>query len=111
LSFALRNPSLFPVDINTADYETILRVPGIGVLSAKKIVLARRYRTLNYSNLKKIGVVLKRAQYFITCKELKHNTILELKPEGVRGIILNENKPYRTKNTTKHQQLSLFPNN
>lgn len=70
LAYALRNLHLFPVDINRADYEMILRVPGIGVQSAKMIVDARRFGRLNAMNLKKIGVVMKRAQYFITCNEL-----------------------------------------
>lgn len=70
LAYALRNLHLFPVDINRADYEMILRVPGIGVQSAKMIVDARRFGRLNTMNLKKIGVVMKRAQYFITCNEL-----------------------------------------
>lgn len=108
LSYALRNPWLFPVDINTADYETILRVPGIGVLSAKKILLARRYGKLNTGNLKKIGVVLKRAQYFITCNELKSLTINELKPNNVRQIILNGNNKPKKRIGFQNQQLSLF---
>ena len=70
LSYALRNIWQFPVDVNKADYEMILRVPGIGVRSAKLIVSARRYGKLTFNNLKKIGVVLKRAKYFITCAEL-----------------------------------------
>ncbi len=70
LAWALRNLHLFPVDINKADYEMILRVPGIGVQSAKMIVDARRFRKLTSLNLKKIGVVMKRAQYFISCNEL-----------------------------------------
>lgn len=70
LSYALRNLHLYPIDINKADYEMILRVPGIGVQSAKMIVMARRHSRLNSENLKKIGVVMKRAKYFITCNEL-----------------------------------------
>lgn len=70
LSYALRNLHLYPIDINKADYEMILRVPGIGVQSAKMIVMARRHSKLNSENLKKIGVVMKRAKYFITCNEL-----------------------------------------
>ncbi len=111
LSYAIRNPWIFPVDINKASYETLLRVPGIGVLSAKKIILARRYSKLNLLNLKKIGVVLKRAKYFITCNELKAATINEFLPEKVKQIILAEdNKQLKTKNRTKplHTQLSLF---
>jgi predicted DNA-binding helix-hairpin-helix protein len=111
LSYALRNPWIFPVDINRASFETILRVPGIGVISAKKIILARRYKSLNINNLKKIGVVMKRAKYFITCKELKEPTIIELKPEGVRGILLSKNQIQSKNNTHQAQQLSLFPLN
>jgi len=70
LGYALRNMHLFPVDINKADYEMILRVPGVGVLSAQKIIMARRHRMLTTLNLKELGVVLKRAKYFITCNEL-----------------------------------------
>lgn len=66
--WALNNLNDFPVEINTASYETLLRIPGIGVRSAKRIVTARKVAFLNFNNLKKLGVVLKRAQYFITCK-------------------------------------------
>lgn len=65
--WAMRNIGLFPVEINTADYETLLRVPGIGVVSAKRIVTARRAGRLSFEDLKKLRVVLKRAAYFITC--------------------------------------------
>lgn len=108
LSYALRNPWLFPVDINKASYETILRVPGIGVLSAKKIILGRRYGKLTIASLKKIGVVLKRAQYFITCNELKQPTVNELQPETVRQIMLSHNRPKVHNNRIIHKQLSLF---
>ncbi|HAP18658.1 MAG TPA: putative DNA modification/repair radical SAM protein, partial [Butyricimonas virosa] len=70
LAWALRHPEAFPVDINRADYEMLLRVPGLGVKSAKMILTARRYSRLGTSHLKQIGVVLKKAQYFITCNEL-----------------------------------------
>ena len=65
--WALRHLELFPVEINRADYQTILRVPGIGVKSAQRIVRARRNGSLTFEDLKKIGVTLKRALYFITC--------------------------------------------
>ena len=65
--WALRNIDFFPIEINTAGYYKLLRVPGIGVTSAKRIMTARRESKLNFDNLKKLGVVLKRAQYFITC--------------------------------------------
>lgn len=70
LAWALRHPEKFPVDINRADYELLLRIPGLGVKSAKMIIVSRRYGKINGSQLKKMGVVLKKAQYFITCNEL-----------------------------------------
>ncbi len=66
-NWALHHPELFPVEINRAPYEILLRVPGIGPRSAKRILAARRMASLNFDGLKKIGVVLKRAQYFILC--------------------------------------------
>lgn len=110
LSYALRNPWMFPVDINKAGYETLLRVPGIGVKSAKMIMVSRRYSKLTFANLKKIGVVLKRAKYFITCNELKAPTVNELLPENVRKIMLAESNP-KKKQKSLYQQLSLFPTN
>lgn len=65
--WALRHLEMFPVEINRADYYTLLRVPGIGYKSAGRIVKARRMGTLAFEDLKKMGVVLKRALYFITC--------------------------------------------
>lgn len=66
-SWALLHPELFPVEIMRADYETLLRIPGIGPVSARRIISARRTGTLQFEDLKKLGVVLKRAQYFILC--------------------------------------------
>ncbi len=66
-NWAVNNLHLFPVEINRADYYTLLRVPGIGVRSARRIMMARRHSSLGFDNLKKMGIVLKRAQYFITC--------------------------------------------
>lgn len=84
MGWALRHPEFFPVDVNTAPYEMILRVPGIGVKSAKLIVASRRYGRLSSTQLKKIGVVMKRAQYFILCRELPMQTVNELTPQYVR---------------------------
>ena len=84
MGWALRHPEFFPVDVNTAPYEMILRVPGIGVKSAKLIVASRRYGRLSTTQLKKIGVVMKRAQYFILCRELPMQTVNELTPQYVR---------------------------
>ena len=96
LSWALRHPEHFPVDINKADYEMILRVPGIGVKSAKLIVASRRFSKLGFYELKKIGVVMKKAQYFITCSELPSRTVNELTPLGVRKLLLPSPKRRKT---------------
>ncbi len=86
LAWALRHPEKFPVDINRADYEMLLRIPGLGVKSAKMILIARRYGRLGASQLKKMGVVMKKAQYFMTCNELALKTIQEITPGQVRQI-------------------------
>lgn len=65
--WALRHPELFPIEINTAPYEMLLRVPGIGVKSAWRIARARETATLKYEDLKRMKVVLRRAAHFITC--------------------------------------------
>ncbi|WP_092335603.1 putative DNA modification/repair radical SAM protein [Desulfosporosinus hippei] len=67
-NWALNNMDKFPVEINRASHEMLLRVPGIGVISAQRIMTARRNGSLDFTSLKKLGVVLKRAQYFITCQ-------------------------------------------
>ena len=65
LSWALRNLHIFPVDINKADLAMIMRIPGIGVTSAKKIVAARKFSRLNLDHLKKFGIAVNRARHFI----------------------------------------------
>ena len=106
LSWALRHPEQFPVDINKADYEMILRIPGIGVKSAKLIIASRRYSKLGYYQLKKIGVVMKKAQYFITCSELPMRTVNEMTPQTVRSLLL----PKSAKKKTDENQLSFVFN-
>ena len=66
--WALRHLEQFPVEVNRADYELLLRVPGIGVKSARRIVTARKTGSLDFDGLKKLGVVLKRAKYFVLCR-------------------------------------------
>ena len=105
LAWALRHPEVFPVDINKAEYTTILRIPGIGVKSAKLIVASRRYARLKTADLKKIGVVLKKAQYFITCNELAAHNVNETSPEYVRRLLTEKKLPKGKDNT---QQLSLI---
>jgi predicted DNA-binding helix-hairpin-helix protein len=65
--WALRNLEQFPIEVNAADYRMLLRVPGIGQISAERIIKARRVNKLDFIHLKKMGIVLKRARYFITC--------------------------------------------
>ena len=105
LAYALRHPELFPVDVNRADYEMILRVPGIGVKSAKLIIAARRYSRLTAEGLRKIGVVMKRARYFITCNELPVFTVHETRPELLRKFFAT---PRQLKEAKMTGQLSLW---
>lgn len=104
LAWAIRNPHFFPVDVNRASYEQILRVPGIGIKSAKLIVSSRQHGKLNLNALKRIGVVLKRAQFFIICAEMKSFTLQDSSSEYIR-LSLQE-KPTLPL-TTMPQQLSM----
>jgi predicted DNA-binding helix-hairpin-helix protein len=93
LAWALRHPEVFPVDVNHADYEMLLRVPGIGTKSAQLIITSRCFAKLGVYQLKKIGVVMKKAQYFITTHELCCTRgINELKPGNVRALLLPQPK-------------------
>ena len=92
LSWALRHPEFFPVDVHTADYATLLRIPGVGVKSAKLIISSRRFGRLTSEQLKKIGIVMKKAQFFITCRELPMHTVNEASPEYVRKILTEPKK-------------------
>lgn len=104
LAWALRHPEHFPVDVNKAEYSLLLRVPGIGVKSAKHIIHARKYGRLTSGQLKKIGIVMKKAQYFITCRELTMNTIHETTPEYIRKVLT---EPKKRKMIYDQRQLSL----
>lgn len=86
-NWAVNHMEQFPVEVNRAPREVLLRVPGIGVNSADRIVAARRHSSLDFAALKKIGVVLKRAQYFILCKG-KAAEGISITPDGVlRGLV------------------------
>lgn len=104
-SWALNNLHLFPIEINRAPYQMLLRVPGIGLKGAQKIVSSRRIAPLQFEDLKKLGVVLKKAQYFITC-HTKYYGQVDLDEDKIRHILtpklhlIEEPKPY--------EQLSLF---
>lgn len=97
LAWALRNSHLFPIDINQAPREMLLRIPGVGVRSVQKILMARKFQTLSYYDLKKMGVTLSRAKYFITCNGA---TPLAgtIDPLRLRGLLLGQSH-------SKHKQL------
>lgn len=84
LAWALRHPELFPLDINHADYRQILRVPGIGVKSAQLIIKARRHGILRLQHLKKMGVAMKRARYFIYCPDSVFSIRADINPLKIR---------------------------
>lgn len=90
--WAIRNLDKFPIEINKADYFTLLRIPGVGVISAKRIIQARRSFNLNYDNLKKLGVVLKRARYFITCNGKYYDHIKYFKESFISENLLSLEK-------------------
>lgn len=108
LSWALRHPEAFPVDVNKADYPMLLRVPGLGVKSAKLIVASRRFGRITASTLKKMGVVMKKAQYFITCNELPVYTVHEASPEYVKSVLIT--KKTKKLKVPENQLSILFPN-
>ena len=97
LAWALRNSHLFPIDINQAPREMLLRIPGVGVRSVQKILMARKFQTLSYYDLKKMGITLSRAKYFITCSGA---TPLAgtIDPLRLRGLLLGQSH-------SKHKQL------
>ena len=104
--WALRNLHLFPVEVNRCSYEMLLRVPGIGVKTANRIMTARRVCSLSYDNLKKIGVVFKRARFFITCQG-KYFGEKSIHPNIIRTNLLAEPSK-KTKKVDDGEQLSFF---
>jgi putative DNA modification/repair radical SAM protein len=105
--WALSNLSLFPVEINKASYEILLRVPGIGVRSAKKIVIARKVRSLSFEDLKKMRVSLRRAQYFITCKG-KYYSKVNLNEKLIRDCLIYEGTGKYSPQKYENEQLTIF---
>ncbi|AFK87658.1 MULTISPECIES: putative DNA modification/repair radical SAM protein [Thermoanaerobacterium] len=100
INWAMKNLNLFPVEVNTADYNMLLRVPGIGLRTANRIVKARKAAYLNYDSLKKLGVVLKRAKYFITCNG-KYYGECEIETDKIKNKLL-------PKRNVIEGQLSIF---
>lgn len=89
--WALRHPAVFPIEVNRASYHMLLRVPGIGVTSAKRICAARRQAFLSYDSLHRLGIVMKRAQYFITCKGKYYGP--SLRPQELRNRLTAAEQP------------------
>ncbi|MCH5251919.1 MAG: putative DNA modification/repair radical SAM protein [Lachnospiraceae bacterium] len=107
-NWALNHLEQFPVEVQTADYHTLLRIPGVGVKSARRIMAARRMSSLDYASLKKFGVVLKRAMYFITCNG-KMMMPIRLNKEFILTNLLGlgEKLPAHTTGSA-YRQMSLF---
>ena len=104
-SWALSHLDFFPVEVNTADYETLLRVPGVGVTSARRILTARRAGGLRIENLPKLGVVMKRAQYFLTASG-KVADGLRFTPDSLLRSLIAAERPSLPQ--PPMEQLSLF---
>ena len=103
-NWALRHLDQFPVEVNKADYETLLRVPGIGVKSARRIVTARRAGSLDFDGLKKLGVVLKRAKYFVLCRGKASPGIVMTHQSILRALLSDA----ALNDLEQGEQLSLF---
>ncbi|MCM1103004.1 MAG: putative DNA modification/repair radical SAM protein [Clostridium sp.] len=107
--WALRHLEYFPVEINRAPYQLLLRIPGVGVKSAKRIVRARRGMKLDFDGLKRIGVVLKRAHYFITCNgKMMYPTRIDEDYITRNLIDLDKKKNWEIAYGMSYRQLSLF---
>lgn len=106
--WAVRHLEYFPVEVNRAPYEELLRVPGMGVKSAKRIVAARRSANLTFADLKKLGVVMKRAVYFITCNgRMMYPTKLE-EDYIVRNLTTDKDRIRFGSDGMTYKQMSLF---
>ncbi len=105
-AWAVRHPEFFPVDVNRAGYAALLRVPGIGVTSAKRIVSARRFAVITPEGLKKIGVVMKRARYFISCSGRPVECLFD-RPSLVRRKLLAA-ETETVQQPLKQRQMRLF---
>ena len=108
--WALGHLEQFPVEVNTASYDTLLRVPGIGVKSASRIVKARRSGKIDFDTLKKVGVVMKRALYFITCNGKLLYDFLKIEEDYITRNLLADDKDIQMAfgDGVTYRQLSLF---
>ena len=105
--WALRHPEFFPVEVNHADYEALLRIPGVGVVSARRILAARRVGPLRIEQLPKLGVVMKRAQYFLTASGRLPDGLRFTQDSLLRSLISLEQSRLPE---AAPEQLSLFDN-
>ena len=105
-NWAVNHMEHFPVEVNRAPYEMLLRVPGIGVKSAKRIRAARRYAALDFDALKKLGVVLKRARYFILCGGKSISPLPTDNPAVIAGAV--SDRGFSQRELAPPEQLSLF---
>ena len=106
--WAIRHLEWFPVEVNRADYQVLLRVPGIGYTSARRIVKARKFGSLDFEDLRKMGVVLKRALYFITCKGRMMYPVKMEQDYILRNILDPREKLPGGLGEMGYRQLSLF---
>lgn len=107
--WALRHLEQFPVEINTAPYDVILRIPGVGPKSALRIIQARRYGKVDFPHLKKMGVVLKRAHYFITCNgKMMYRIPVEEQYISRQLIGTNARENWEISHQNDYRQMSLF---
>ncbi len=108
-NWAMNHLEMFPVEVNKVSYQTLLRVPGIGVKSAQRIMAARKTAMLDFSDIKKLGVVLKRALYFITCKgKMMYPVKIEQDYILNHMLEIKEKLPKEIRGTGAYEQLSLF---
>lgn len=107
-AWALRHYEQFPVEVNRAPLDVLLRVPGIGVKSAQRIVAARRHTSLRHEDLKKLGVVLKRARYFITCMG-RMEKMADIPPEAVYMSLAQDERMHAAPMILGEQQTFLTP--
>ncbi|WP_270396012.1 putative DNA modification/repair radical SAM protein [Mediterraneibacter massiliensis] len=107
-NWALKHLEYFPVEVNQADYKMLLRVPGIGCKSASRIVKARRFGNLKFEDLKKMGVVLKRAVYFLTCGGRMMYPVKMEEDYITRNLLHTKEKLPEGTDRLTYRQLSLF---
>jgi len=108
-NWAIKNLHLFPIEVNKADKGFLLRIPGIGPTSAKRIIESRKFAWLGFEDLKKMGVVLKRAKYFILCKG-KYYGQVDMEEQKIRNILAHADPDSRKHSLNQISFMDLYPN-